>query len=95
MSPRNSDESEWHLDKRVPIAMVMAFVCQTITLVYVGTTWKSDIDHRVTSLEKTDEMRRPQESRILVVEQKLKFIAESLGRIENKIDRRDDNLQKQ
>jgi len=90
MPPRNTDESEWHLDKRVPIAMVLAFIGQTVTLVYVGTTWKSDIDHRVTSLEKTDEMRRPQESRILVVEQQLKFIIDTVGRIESKIDRRDD-----
>lgn len=92
MSPRNSDESEWHLDKRVPIAiMVLAFIGQTVTLVYVGTDWKSDIDHRVISLERTDEMRRPQESRILIVEQQLKFIIDTVSRIESKIDRRDDS----
>lgn len=35
-------------------------------------------------------MRRPQESRIVIVEQQLKFIIDTVGRIESKIDRRDD-----
>lgn len=85
---RMDEESQWHLDKRVPITLIAAFVIQTITLVYVGTTWKSDVDHRLDSLEKSDEARRPQENRIIVVEQQLKFIADSVGRIEMKLDNR-------
>ncbi len=80
------EDSQWHLDKKVPITLVALLVIQTITLVYVGTTWKSDIDHRLGVLEKSDDQRRPQESRIIVVEQQLKFIADSLGRIEAKLD---------
>ena len=79
------DESQWHLDKRVPISMIMAFVAQTITLVYVGTAWKSDIDHRLVVLEKSDDQRRPQESRIIIVEQQLKFITDSLGWVEYRL----------
>ena len=80
------DESQWHLDKKVPITLVALLIIQTVTLVYVGTTWKSDIDHRLIVLEKSDDERRPQESRIIIVEQQLKFISDSLGRIEAKLD---------
>lgn len=80
------DEASWHLDKRVPIALIFAFVIQTITLVYVGTNWKSDIDHRVVALEKSDDMRRPQSDRLLTVEIRLGTIQDSLKRIEEKLE---------
>lgn len=80
--------SEWHLDKRVPISMIGAFVLQTITLVYVGTTWKSDVDHRLSSLEQSADRNFPQEGRLTILEQKFTFIQDSLHRIEEKLDGR-------
>lgn len=84
--PTMKVDQAWHLDKKVPLGLMAAIIVQTITLVYVGTTWKSDVDHRLVVLEKSDDQKRPQETRIIIVEQQLKFIAESLQRIESKID---------
>lgn len=84
--PEDRQDSAWHLDKRVPIAMIGAFLFQTVTLVYVGTSWKVETDSRIVSLEKSDAERKPQEGRLIVVEQKLTYIVDSLGRIERKID---------
>ena len=85
--------AHWHLDKRVPISIIITLVLQTITFVYLGTTWKADIDHRIGSLEKDgvaraavevrlDVIRAAQESRITILEQKFDFIQQSLQRIE-------------
>jgi hypothetical protein len=86
----DSDGTQWHLDRKVPLAIIFAFVVQTVTLVVIGTAWKTDIDNRVQQLEKSDNERRPQESRIVIVEQQLKYIAESLTRIEAKLDNKSD-----
>lgn len=80
-----SDET-WHLDKRVPISIIAAIVAQTLTFVYVGTTWKVEIEQRVSTLEKSDNDRKGFESRLIVLEQQLKFISDSLGRIEKKLE---------
>ena len=79
-------ETSWHLDKRVPLAWIAVFAIQTITLVYIWTTWKSDIDHRVVQLEKYELERAPQDRRITVNEQRIGFIFDSLKRIEAKLD---------
>jgi len=81
-SMANNEES-WHLDRRVPLAMIFAFVAQTLVLVYVGTTWKVEVESRLNVLEKFDERAQSQESRVIVVEQKPTFIADSVQRIED------------
>ena len=83
----------WSLDKRVPISIIITLVLQTLAFVYLGTTWKADIDNRIGSLEKEgvaraavelrlDVIRAAQESRITILEQKFDFIQQSLQRIE-------------
>jgi hypothetical protein len=82
-------DTEWHLDKRVPLGIILTLVAQTITLVYIGTSWKSDIDHRLTSVEVAQVATAPQERRITILEQQWTFISDTLKRIEVKIDRVD------
>lgn len=72
----------WHLDKKVPIGIIVALFVQTITLVAVGVSWKSDVDHRLESLEITDRGRADHEKRLIVLEQEIPYIRQSLARIE-------------
>ena len=76
----------WHLDKKVPISIIIALFFQTISFIYVGTAWKTEIDFRITSLEKDSEERKTQESRIVAVEQQIHFIAETVTRIDSRLD---------
>ena len=75
----------WHLDRKVPISIITALLLQTMTFIYVGTSWKTEVDFRVSSLEKLNEDRKSQEGRIIVMEQQLRYITDSLGRIERKL----------
>lgn len=72
----------WHLDKRIPIAMVFAFIAQTVVLVVIGTSWKVGVDARLYHLEKLADDRQDQEARVIVMEQKLQHIIETLDRLE-------------
>ena len=85
--------THWHLDKRVPISIIITLVLQTMTFIYLGTTWKADIDHRIGSLEKDgilrsalelrmDTIRADQADRLTALETKFDFIQKSLERIE-------------
>lgn len=85
---RDSD-NEWHLDKKVPLGLLVMIVVQTMTLVYVGTTWKSEIDNRVGNLEKSETTNAPNSTRILILEQQFKFIGTTLERIERKLNKED------
>jgi hypothetical protein len=80
------EDVAWHLDRKVPIGLMVMIIIQTLTLVYVGTSWKSDIDHRLFTLEKSDDQKTPQEARLIVLEQKFSFIDATLQRIEKKLD---------
>jgi hypothetical protein len=74
-------DNSWHLDKRVPITIVFMFVVQTVTLVYIGTSWKADIDSRVAALEKSENRMTSYEARIIVLEQGVLGIREDLSEI--------------
>lgn len=82
----NPSLEHWHLDKKVPITIIIALFFQTITFIYIATTWKTEIDYRIGSLEKSAEERKNQESRIVAVEQKIGFIAETVQRIDRRME---------
>jgi hypothetical protein len=50
MKLASDTDRDWHLDKRVPIAMICALLGQTFVIGW----WTSSIDSRVASLEKID-----------------------------------------
>ena len=78
-------ESEWHLDKRVPIAMIFAFFIQSITFIWVGATWKADTDSRLNMLERGDQERRPQEARLIRLEERVISISTLLEKIDKRL----------
>ena len=44
-------DAQWHLDKRVPIAIVAALIVQTLSVVAVVTDWKASTEARLAALE--------------------------------------------
>ncbi len=77
---------EWHLDKKVPIAIIIALLIQTVAFVSIAASWKATVDSRLERLEKSESDTNSQGDRILILEQQLKFIVDSLSRIEKKLD---------
>jgi hypothetical protein len=53
--PEHSDR-KWHLDKKVPIALILAIGMQTAGAIW----WARGLDARISALEKTDEGRSTQ-----------------------------------
>ena len=80
------DQDEWHLDKKVPIAIIIALVIQTMSFIVIAAAWKTSVDNRLERLEASAADSSNQSDRILVLEQQLKFIVDSLSRIEKKLD---------
>lgn len=79
-------KEEWHLDKKVPLGIIIALILQTITFFIIATAWKSSVDNRIGRLEEIANNNSNQSERIIVLEQQLKFILESLNRIEQKLN---------
>jgi hypothetical protein len=67
-------EREWHLDKKVPIAMIV-----TITLQTVGVIWfAAGLFHRVESLERESMARGTQADRITRLEVRLETVQDGI-----------------
>lgn len=76
----------WHLDKKVPIAIIISLLIQTVTFISIAASWKTSVESRLEYLEKADDVKSSQGDRILILEQQLKYILDSLARIEKKLD---------
>jgi hypothetical protein len=76
-------EDAWHLDKRVPIALILALLLQTASVVW----WGARIDARVAMLEATDVSRASSSERLARVEENLKAQSETLVRIDHRLER--------
>lgn len=71
------NENQWHLDKRVPIALIFALIVQTGAIF----SWITNVEKRLEHLEDVDKARLTHESRIIVLEQGFGYIRNDLAEI--------------
>ena len=76
-------QERWHLDKRVPIALIITIGLQTGAFVW----WASDINARVNTLERRAEITAPQAERLVRVETKVESIDAGIAEIKRLIRR--------
>ena len=79
----NFDPSYWHLDRRVPIALIIAICFQTGGLVW----WASNISERVAALERSRESLAPQADRLTRVEVKIEGVQTGIEEIKQILGR--------
>lgn len=77
------DQKHWHLDKRVPIALIVAIAFQTAAFIW----WASDVNARVGYLERQVNLSAPQAERIVRLESQLDAIREGLAEIKSLLRR--------
>jgi hypothetical protein len=80
-----TEEDHWHLDKRVPLAIIIALLSQTLFFTYWGSTWKAETDNRLAILERYQSETDGQEGRIIVLEQQFGYIRNDLAEIKTLI----------
>jgi hypothetical protein len=81
------EDISWHLDKKVPIGLILALLAQTIVITSWGTSKFENIDNRISNLEKSDGSQANHENRLVVLEQKFNYIQISLDEIKDILKR--------
>ena len=76
-------QESWHLDKKVPIALIGALMFQTAAF----GVWMGSLQERVNMVEAWQGKNDRLDTRLSVVESQLGNVQAILLRIENKIDR--------
>lgn len=73
----------WHLDKKVPLALIIGLLTQTAAMVW----WTSKLDSRVLRLEELIAVQATANDRVVRLESAKDDVARRLDRIEIKLDR--------
>jgi hypothetical protein len=77
-------EREWHLDKKVPIALILTLAFQTAAIVW----WAASISARVDTLEQRTIAAAPQAERIVRLETKLDGVIDKIAEIKGLVSAR-------
>lgn len=80
---RADDDKHWHLDKKVPLALILTIVIQTVGIVW----WAATTSERVTTLERRVDATAPQGDRLTRVEVKIEAVQEGISEIKRMIRR--------
>jgi hypothetical protein len=86
-SERHSDmdaDRRWHLDKRVPIALIVTIILQTGGIIW----WAASANERLATLERRADATAPQSDRLTRVEVKLEVVQEGIVEIKRLIQMR-------
>lgn len=75
--------AQWHLDKRVPIAIIAALIAQSVTIGW----WAATMSARVDFLERQSALSSDQPGRLVRVETRLDDARAKLDQIDAKLDR--------
>jgi len=73
------EDGQWHLDKRVPLALIGTLAMQTIVVVW----WAANASARLDALEKKVESAAPQVERLVRVETKVDGLLDSLKEVKS------------
>ena len=79
MNGEEPSELQWHLDKRVPIAVISTLLIQSAAILW----WAAGVSFRIDQLEKSDIARSTQADRIVRVETRLDAVFMSLDEIKH------------
>ncbi len=79
----DQEDAKWHLDRRVPLAMILAIIMQTGTFIW----WASSLSERVNTLERERIATAPQGDRLTRVEVKIEAVQEGITEIKRLIRR--------
>jgi hypothetical protein len=82
------DDTSWHLDKKVPLGLILALLVQTIVITSWGTSKFESFNNRITNLEKSDGTQASHENRIIVLEQQFSYIRSDLAEIKTLLQRK-------
>jgi hypothetical protein len=77
LSDSNQENGRWHLDKRVPIALIVTIAMQTGAFIW----WTATITQRVTTLELRSASRDQLPERIVRLETQYSNITEGISEI--------------
>jgi len=72
-------DASWHLDKKVPIAMILAILMQTGGIVW----WGATASERLNALERKADAVAPQAERLARVETKLESVQDGISEIKS------------
>jgi hypothetical protein len=73
------DDTSWHLDKKVPIALILAIAMQTGGIVW----WGATTSERLNALERKADAAAPQAERLARVETKLESVQTGIAEIKS------------
>ncbi|CAB4171512.1 hypothetical protein UFOVP1349_36 [uncultured Caudovirales phage] len=68
-------DQQWHLDKKVPLALIVTLVLQSGTFIW----WAAKADNRLDNLERISAISSPQIERIVKIETKMDSIVDNLN----------------
>lgn len=81
------DDISWHLDKKVPIGLILALLVQTVVITSWGSAKFENYEGRITNLEKSDDAQQTYERRITILEEKFGYIRDDLAEIKTLLRR--------
>lgn len=76
-------EQKWQIDRRVPIVLILTLLAQT----GVALVWAGEAHERFANIEREVGRNSALSDRTVRVEERLAAVADSLGRIEAKLER--------
>jgi hypothetical protein len=77
--PARPEDSNWHLDKKVPIALILAIIMQTGGIVW----WGATASERLNALERKADAAATQPERLARVETKLESVQDGIAEIKS------------
>lgn len=83
MSDQDDVDRQWHLDKKVPIALIGTLTIQTMAVVW----WAAGAATRLDQLERQVREAAPQAERVIRLEEKIGVVQQGIAEIKSLLGR--------
>lgn len=80
---RRESDNHWHLDKRVPVAMIATM----LLWIFSAAWWGSNLETRIVTLEELATKNQTVEARLSRIEESQQWLKEIIKRIDSRLEK--------
>lgn len=86
--PSSTPPEPWRFDRSVPVGVLLALLGNTLFFIYLGASLQQEVKMRLDRLEAAEHERKPQEARLIRLEEQLRNMIMMLEKIEAHLQER-------
>jgi len=92
MASGSTNQSQWHLSKSIPVAIIVGLIIQTVSMAWWMSSWKTETEQRLSYIEEEQEELKQTRDKIVETNANIVILSHDMEKLEEQLEGIDEKL---